>query len=77
MTVEHFKTWTEIAKNLLTIVASAIGALWLWIRFVLERGLLPPSQMDLGLRTIGLLSSAQIVEIAVRISTLTYEGSGK
>jgi hypothetical protein len=68
MTLDHFKTWIEVAKNLLAIIASAIGALWLWTRFVLERGLLPPSQMDVGLRTIGLQDSAQIVELAVSVS---------
>src|SRR5260370_33816994 len=64
----QIKTWIEIVQGVIPACASIIGGFWLWIRFVLERGLLPPSQMDVGLQTIGLLDSARIVELVVRIN---------
>jgi len=68
MNPTHIKTWIEIIQGLITACASVIGAFWVWIRFVLERGLLPPSQFELGLRTVGLVDAARIVEVTIRIS---------
>lgn len=61
------KIWIEIVQGLLATAASLAGGFWVWSRFVLERGLLPPAQMDLGFRTVGASGPAWIVEIAPRI----------
>jgi hypothetical protein len=61
------KTWIEIVQGAITIAASLVGGLWVWSRFVLERGLLPPSEIDLDLRTVGGSESARIVELEVLI----------
>jgi hypothetical protein len=61
------KSWIEIVQGLVTLAATLIGGFWAWSRFVVERGLIPPSQMDLALRTIGCSESAPIVEIAVQL----------
>ena len=67
MDPNQIKSWIDIIQGLITIAAMLIGGFWAWSRFVVERGLMPPSQMDLALRTIGSPESATIVEIAVRI----------
>jgi hypothetical protein len=67
MDANNIKTWIEIVQGLLTIAALLIGGFWAWSRFVVERGLIPASQMDLALRTIGFSESATIVEIAVQL----------
>lgn len=48
-------------------VAILIGGFWVWSRFVLERGLLPPSQMNISLRTLGSSESGVLIEVAVSI----------
>ncbi len=68
MEPDRIKSWIQVIQGLITIAASLIGGFWAWSRFVVERGLLPPSQMDLSLRTIGSSESATMVEIAVQIS---------
>jgi hypothetical protein len=67
MNPNHIKSWIDVVQELVTLAARLIGGFWAWSRFVVERGLIPPSQMDLALRTIGSSESATIVEIAVRL----------
>ena len=61
------KIWVEILQGLFTTIALLIGGFWAWTRFVVERGLLPPSAMRLELQTIGSSESARIVEITIQI----------
>jgi hypothetical protein len=67
MNPNYIKSWIEVIQGLITIAAMLIGGFWAWSKFVVERGLIPPSQMDLALRTVGSSESATIVEIAVRL----------
>jgi hypothetical protein len=67
MDPSRIKTWIEIIERLFTLALGLIGGFWAWSRFVVERGLIPPSQMDLALRTIGSSGPATIVEIGVRL----------
>jgi hypothetical protein len=61
------KTWLDILKALITIIAALLGGVWVWCKFVVERGLLPPSEMDGDLRTAGSSALARVIEVAVRI----------
>jgi hypothetical protein len=67
MNPNYIKDWIDVAQGLVTVAAMLIGGFWAWSRLVVERGLIPPSQMDLALRTMGSSESATIVEIAVRL----------
>jgi hypothetical protein len=62
------KTWVEICKGLITIAGLLVGALWAWSRFVLERGLLPSSQMDLTLLAISFSESITVLEVGIQIN---------
>jgi hypothetical protein len=63
----EIKVWLDVVQSLLKIFALVLGALWVWTKFVLERGLLPPSQMDVALRSLGSSDEGKVVEVAVRI----------
>ena len=67
MDPNYIKSWIEVIQGTITIAAMLIGGFWAWSKCVVERGLMPPSQMDLEFRTIGSSESATIVEIAVRL----------
>ncbi len=67
MDANDIKSWIEIVQGLIEIAALIIGSFWAWSRFVVERGLVPASEMDLSLKTVGSSESATIVEIAVRV----------
>ena len=61
------KHWLDVVQGTLTIAATAIGGFWAWSRFVVERGLIPLSQLDVELRSIGSSEVAVIVEVTARI----------
>ena len=67
MDAHQLKLWIQIVQGLITISAALIGGFWAWSRFVVERGLMPPSQMDISLRTVGFSESATILELSVEI----------
>jgi hypothetical protein len=67
MDPHKIKAWIDVIQGLMTLVATLIGGFWVWTKFVLERGLLPPSQMDISSRTLGSSESAAIVELEVHI----------
>lgn len=64
----HIKTWIDIVQGLITMAGLLLGGLWAWTRFVLERGLMPPSQMDINLRVLGSLQASTLIEIGVEIT---------
>ena len=66
-TLQETKNTVDVLKSLATIVGVLIAGLWAWSRFVLERGIIPPSQLDLSLRTISRLQDALVLEAEVRI----------
>jgi hypothetical protein len=67
MDPHQIKAWIDVFQGLITVAATLIGGFWVWTKFVLERGLLPPSQMEIALRTLGSSESATLVELAVHI----------
>jgi hypothetical protein len=67
MEASNVKSWIDVVQGLITIAASIVGGFWAWSRFIVERGLLPPSQMDIAVQTVGSSDTAYIVEVEVRI----------
>ena len=68
MDANHIKIWIGIVQSLITMAGLLLGGLWAWTRFVLERGLMPPSQMDISLRVLGSFQSSTLIEIGVEIA---------
>lgn len=67
MDPKSIKDWIDVAQGIFTLFATLLVGFWAWIRLVLERGLLPPSQMDIALRNLGSTEQATLVEIGVNI----------
>jgi hypothetical protein len=66
--VENAKDIMDILKDIATIAGLLLAGLWAWSRFVLERGIIPPSQLRLNARTIGRSGQALIVQIEIEIT---------
>jgi hypothetical protein len=61
------KTWLDILKNVFSLFALVAASFWAWSRFVVERGLLPSTQMDISCRTLGAKGAAKLLEIGIRL----------
>ena len=46
MDLNTLSTWIEIVAGTVTFIAVLIGGLWAYTKFILERGLLPPTQFN-------------------------------
>jgi hypothetical protein len=67
MDPKDIKAWIDVAQGVITIAATLLAGLWAWIRFVLERGLMPASQMDISVSLLGRSATATIMEVEVQI----------
>ncbi len=67
MNPQDIKAWIGVIQGLLTMSATLVGGLWAWSKFVLERGLMPPSQMEISMRKLGTSISGILVEFSVDI----------
>jgi hypothetical protein len=67
MNPHQIKAWIDVVQGLITIAATLLGGFWVWSKFVLERGLIPPSQMTISLRKLASSDSATMVELEVGI----------
>jgi hypothetical protein len=67
MNPHQIKAWIDVVQGVITLIATFLVGLWAWVKLVLERGLLPPSQMDITVRNIGSTEEAILVEVGVNI----------
>ncbi len=64
---------TEIIKDLigiLTLIAGFVGGLWVYTKFVIERGLLPPVQFDIECQFLNEVDDKRGVEILIHLKNL-------
>lgn len=69
-TEPELKVWVETAVGILTLVAGLVAGLWAYTKLILERGFLPPSQMDVTCRTVGRQLERVILEVLVSIKNV-------
>ena len=62
-------TWTVVA-GVFTAVAASLAGLWAYSRFVLERGLLPPTQFTIACSTLAVSEQGAVVEVTLRLKNL-------
>jgi hypothetical protein len=67
MDPKGLKDWIDVVKELAAIIAALVAGFWAWSRFVIERGLLPPSEMNLDLQIVGSSDVSKVVEATIRI----------
>jgi len=52
MDLNTLSTWVEIIGATVTLIAGLVAGLWAYTKFILERGLLPPSQFSMDCKTV-------------------------
>jgi hypothetical protein len=62
--------WLDIIAGTLTILGGLLAALWAYTRFVLERGLLPPSQFSIDCKAVGQHQGETVLEILLLLENV-------
>jgi hypothetical protein len=72
--LDDLKTWTEVILNvsevlsiIITAIAGLIAALWVYTKFVVERGSFPGVQSGIELATTGMQINRKIVEFLIHL----------
>jgi hypothetical protein len=63
-------SWVTLLIQVLGLAAVSIGALWAYLRYVLERGIFPPAQLDVEVVTVGSLADTTLLEVLVHLENL-------
>jgi hypothetical protein len=67
---EGLKLWLDIISGFGILIVGILTALWAYTKFILERGFLPPAQLDLDCKNVGVQANKILVEITIRIKNL-------
>lgn len=70
MILEDFHHLTDSILNILTIIAGMLGGVWVYAKYVVERGFVPASQLDVERHRLGLLGKGAIFDIAIHIANV-------
>ena len=60
---------------LLTLVVAVVGGIWAYTKFVVVRGILPPAQFDVQLRSVGAQEGGQVQKVLEIVTQLRNLGS--
>jgi len=67
MDAAEIKSWIGVVASLSALIVGLVTALWAYTKFVLERGLLPPSQFDVECTPVGLLGGKKLLEVVLHL----------
>jgi len=67
---EAFNNFAAGLEHIVTIVALIVGGLWAYTRYVLERGLLPPAELEVTLTPMASTGDTRIIEVGVKLKNL-------
>ena len=70
MNVNSLKPWIDVVASLAGLIVGLIAALWAYTKFVVERGLLPPTQFWTECRAFGNRGGQTLLEIAVHLKNV-------
>src|SRR5258708_22076487 len=70
MDVNAWKTWLELVKDSVELIAVLVVALWAYTKYVVERGLLPPVQFYIDCNAVGLQGDQMVLEILLHLKNL-------
>lgn len=70
MDAAEIKSWIGVIASLSALIIGLVTALWAYSKFVLERGLLPPSQFDVECTPVGALGGKTLLEIVLHLRNL-------
>lgn len=67
MDAAEIKSWIGVIASASALIIGLVTALWAYTKFVLERGLLPPSQFDVECTPVGALGRKTLLEIVLHL----------
>jgi hypothetical protein len=67
---EGLKLWLEIISGFGILIVGILTALWAYTKFILERGFLPPAQLDVDCKNVGVQANKILVEIIIGLKNL-------
>lgn len=64
------KSLLDLLLRVVTLISAAVGGLWAYTKFIVERGLLPPVQFDVDCRRIGDSDGSVMLDIGLHLKNL-------
>src|SRR6476620_3866871 len=68
MTRDSFKAWIDVVSAVITLIGGMITALWVYSKYIVERGLIPPTQFSVSCTPLGHQQNMNVLEILVRLT---------
>jgi hypothetical protein len=68
MTLDSYAAWLQAVSGTFALVTAAIVGLWVYTRFVLERGLVPPSEFNTECSIAGSHQGHYLIQVFLRIN---------
>jgi len=65
--ITSFKTWLDVISSLLTIIGGLLAALWAYSKYIVERGLIPPTQFSVDFAVLGRQQEKILAEVIVTL----------
>jgi hypothetical protein len=71
MTLDLIQKWMGLLSGGTALIAGSVTALWVFTKYIIERGLLPPVQFDVDCRFTGTQCGKKLLEIMVHLKNLS------
>lgn len=68
--VKRWTEWVELLSKLAALIGGTIAAFWAYTKFVLEKGLLPPVEFDIGCAPAAPLGKRRVIELALKLKNV-------
>jgi hypothetical protein len=70
MDADEIRSWIGVIGSVSALIVGLVTALWAYAKFVVERGLLPPSQFEVECIPVGTLKGRTLLEILLHIENV-------
>src|SRR5713226_7044214 len=70
MSLNALKSWLEIVSAFSALIVGLVAALWAYIKFVVERGLLPPTSFEIECNEVGRQKTRTLLEVVLHLKNL-------
>src|SRR5882757_5793900 len=70
MSLDEVKTLLIIISGLFALVTAVITAFWAYSKFILERGLIPATEAQIELNTLGFQGDKVVLEVQVHLKNI-------
>ncbi len=67
---QRWTEWVELVSKIAILIGGLVAGFWAYIRFVLEKGLLPPVEFDVACTSAGVLRDRRVVELVLQLKNV-------